>query len=127
MSLTLVALAYLPVAAWQHPVRVPPGTVIASVVVLGLVCTALAFVAFFELIKEVGPTRATVITYLNPAVAVLLGVLWLGEQFKLGTGLGFVLILAGSWLSTAPRGKVFRHANYPANGDSAGAVGEVPG
>ena len=121
-SLTLVALAYVPLAAWRHPVRVPPGTVVAAVVTLGLVCTALAFVAFFELIKEIGPTRATVITYLNPAVAVVLGVVWLGEPFKWGTGLGFVLILAGSWLSTAPRGRLLRQANYP-----AGAVGETPG
>jgi drug/metabolite transporter (DMT)-like permease len=106
VSLALVALAYAPVAAWQHPARVPPGTAVAAVVVLGLVCTALAFVAFFELIKEVGSTRATVITYLNPAVAVVLGVFFLGEQFKVGTGVGFVLILAGSWLSTAPRGNL---------------------
>ena len=60
--------------------------------------------AFFELIKEVGSTRATVITYVNPAVAVVLGVVFLGEQFSAGTGAGFALILAGCWLSTAPRG-----------------------
>jgi drug/metabolite transporter (DMT)-like permease len=104
VSLALVALVYAPVAVWQRPARLPPGTAVAAVVVLGVVCTALAFVAFFELIKEVGSTRATVITYLNPAVAVVLGVLFLGEQFKVGTGLGFVLILAGSLLSTTPRG-----------------------
>ena len=78
-----------------------PATVVAAVVLLGLVCTALAFVAFFELIKEMGSTRATVITYVNPAVAVVLGVVLLGEQFTPGTGVGFVLILAGSWLSSA--------------------------
>jgi len=124
VSLTLVALAYLPVAVWQHPARVPPATVLAAVVVLGVVCTALAFVAFFELIKETGSTRATIITYLNPAVAVVLGVVVLGEQFKLGTGVGFVLILAGSWLSTAPRGKVFRQANYSGGVDAAGPLEE---
>ena len=106
VSLLLVATVYLPVAVWQHPTRVPPGTVVAAVVALGVLCTALAFVAFFELIKEIGSTRATIITYLNPAVAVVLGVAVLGEQFTLGTGVGFVLILAGSWLSTIPRGKV---------------------
>jgi drug/metabolite transporter (DMT)-like permease len=127
VSLTLVALGYLPVAVWQRPGRVPPGTVIASVVVLGLICTALAFVAFFELIKEIGPTRATVITYLNPAVAVVLGVVFLGEQFKLGTGIGFVLILAGSWLSTAPRDRVVRQANYSAAIDPAETAGDTPG
>ena len=99
-----VALVYAPVAGWQRPARFPPGTVVASVLLLGLVCTALAFVAFFELIKEIGSTRATIITYLNPAVAVILGVVLLGERFTFGTGIGFGLILAGCWLSTAPRG-----------------------
>jgi drug/metabolite transporter (DMT)-like permease len=101
VTLALVALAYLPVAIWQRPSSPPPGTAVASIVVLGVVCTALAFVAFFELIKEAGSTRATVITYVNPAVAVVLGVALLGEQFKLSTAVGFALILAGSWLSTA--------------------------
>ncbi len=127
VSLLLVAVAYLPIAAWDHPTRVPPGSVIASVVVLGLVCTALAFVAFFELIKEIGPTRATVITYVNPAVAVTLGVVWLGEPFTAGTGLGFVLILVGSWLATAPRGRLLRQSSYSARTATAGATGESPG
>ena len=61
-------------------------SVSASVVALGVVCTALAFVAFFELIKEIGSTRSTIITYLNPAVAVILGGVLLGERFTLGTG-----------------------------------------
>ena len=104
VSVALVAVAYAPVAIWQRPAQMPDGRVIAAVVSLGLICTALAFVAFFELIKEIGPTRATIITYLNPAVAVVLGVAFLGESFKVGTGIGFVLILAGCWLSTAPRG-----------------------
>jgi drug/metabolite transporter (DMT)-like permease len=102
-SLGLVALGYLPVAVAQRPAHLPPAKVLASVVVLGLVCTAVAFVAFFELIKEVPPTKATVITYFNPVVAVILGVAVLGEQFKLSTGLGFVLILGGSWVSATRR------------------------
>jgi drug/metabolite transporter (DMT)-like permease len=103
LSVALVALAYLPAAILTRPGHVPPGSAIASVVALGLVCTALAFVAFFELIKEMGPTRATIITYVNPAVAVILGVALLGEQFAASTGVGFALILVGCWLSTAPR------------------------
>jgi drug/metabolite transporter (DMT)-like permease len=124
VSLALVALVYAPVAAWQHPDGMPGGRVIAAVVALGLICTALAFVAFFELIKEVGSTRATVITYLNPAVAVILGVVFLGESFKLGTGVGFVLILAGCWLATAPRSNAFRPAQPPVEVNSADAIGE---
>jgi drug/metabolite transporter (DMT)-like permease len=126
-SLALCALAYLPVAVWQHPAHMPGGRVIAAVVTLGLICTALAFVAFFELIKEIGSTRATVITYLNPAVAVILGVVFLGESFNVGTGVGFVLILAGSWLSTASQGTVVRHAKYPGEVSCATAVGDAVG
>jgi len=73
--------------------------VLGAVVGLGVICTALAFVVFFALIAEVGPVRATVITYVNPAVAVLFGVTLLGEQFTLGMAVGFPLILAGSVLA----------------------------
>jgi drug/metabolite transporter (DMT)-like permease len=103
VTMALVALGYLPFAVWQLPSKTPPGRAIASIVVLGVVCSALAFVAFFELIKEIGSTRATIITYVNPAIAVVLGVVFLGEPFKLATGIGFVLILGGSWVSTASR------------------------
>jgi drug/metabolite transporter (DMT)-like permease len=69
--------------------------------VLAVVCTAVAFLLFFQLVAEVGPARSVVITYVNPAVAVLLGVLILDEPFTAATGVGFVLILAGSVLATA--------------------------
>jgi drug/metabolite transporter (DMT)-like permease len=102
LSLAVVAIGYLPAAALQLPGHVPPATAILSVVGLGLLCTALAFVAFFELLKEMPPTQATVITYFNPVVAVVLGVAVLGESFKLTTALGFGLILVGSWFATGP-------------------------
>jgi drug/metabolite transporter (DMT)-like permease len=124
VSVALVALAYAPLAAWQSPARAPSGEAIAAVIVLGLVCTALAFVAFFELIKEVGSTRATVITYFNPVVAIVLGVVFLGESFNMGTGVGFVLILAGSWLATAPRRTFLRQAKYPGRVSHASALGD---
>jgi drug/metabolite transporter (DMT)-like permease len=76
-------------------------TGVASIVVLGLVCTALAFVIFFALIAEIGPARATVITYVNPAIAVILGLLLLNEQFTAGMGIGFPLILIGSVLAAS--------------------------
>jgi drug/metabolite transporter (DMT)-like permease len=101
VSLTVVAVAYIPLTALQPPTAFPGAPAVLSVVGLGVVCTALAFVAFFELLKEMPPTQATLITYFNPVVAVLLGVLVLGEPFKLSTAGGFVLILAGSWLTTA--------------------------
>src|SRR5687768_2171955 len=76
---------------------------IASIVVLGAVCSALALILFFNLIADVGATRASVITYVNPAVAVLLGVAILGESLGPAGVAGMLLILAGSWLSTGGR------------------------
>jgi len=87
----------------------PHANVIGAVLTLGLICTAAAFLLFFQLIAEAGPVRATVITFINPAVAVLLGMLVLGEHFTAGVGVGFPLVLIGSWLSTrksAPREKL---------------------
>ena len=68
--------------------------------VLSVVCTVIAFLLFFALIREVGPSRTTVITYVNPLVAVLLGVALLGESFTLGIAVGMPLILVGSVLAT---------------------------
>jgi len=101
VSLAMTALAYAPWAV-THPPHRFPASVIASVVGLTVLCTALAFVLFFQLIAEVGPSRATVITYVNPAVAVLLGVVVLGEPFGPGLAIGFPLVLLGSILATAP-------------------------
>jgi drug/metabolite transporter (DMT)-like permease len=99
-SLALTAVAYAPVGVLQLPGHAPSLKVVLAVAALGVVCTALAFILFFALIAEVGPVRATVITYVNPAVALLLGVLILGEPFTAGAGVGFALILAGSFLAT---------------------------
>jgi drug/metabolite transporter (DMT)-like permease len=99
-SLTLTALAYLPLAIVQRPAQWPSPTVVWSMVGLALLCTAIAFVVFFALIDEVGPVRATVITYVNPAVAVALGVLLLDEPLTAGILVGFALVLIGSVLAT---------------------------
>jgi drug/metabolite transporter (DMT)-like permease len=99
-SLGLTAVAYVPIAAFSLPARMPSGTAIASVLALAVVCTAIAFLLFFALIAEIGPVRATVITYVNPAVAAVLGVTVLEEHFSAGMGVGFVLVLAGSVLAT---------------------------
>ena len=99
-SLVLTALFYAPLALPQLPKALPSGKVLLAVLILAVVCTALAFLIFFALIGEVGPVRATVITYFNPAVALLLGVAVLREPFTLGAVVGFALILAGSVLAT---------------------------
>ena len=103
-SLVLTAIVYAVPAALQLPGLRLPGDalvqVVGSVVVLAVVCTVIAFLTFFKLIEEVGPARATVITYLNPAVAIGLGVAFLGEPFTAGIAVGFVLVLLGSALAT---------------------------
>ena len=102
-SLAITALVYVPIAAFSLPAAMPPAKVVASILTLALVCTALAFVLFFALIEEIGPVRATVITYVNPAVAAVLGVAVLGESFTTGMGVGFALILVGSFLAARMR------------------------
>ena len=103
-SLLLVALGYLPYAALRPPTHVAANGW-WSIATLGLVCTAVAFILFFALIAAIGPARATVITYVNPAVALLFGVLLLGEDFTLGIGVGFPLILIGSVLAARRRAR----------------------
>lgn len=99
-SLAFCALVFAPIGIHQLPHRMPPLPILGSVAALGVLCTAVAFIAFFNLIAEVGSTRATVVTFLNPAVAVLAGVLLLGEPFTASTAAGFALILGGAWLAT---------------------------
>ncbi|MDQ1602763.1 MAG: hypothetical protein QOE01_608 [Actinomycetota bacterium] len=101
VSLSVAALAYLPAGIAEAPSRWPSGKVVLSVLGLAVICTAIAFLVFFELIAEVGPARSTVITYVNPAVALLLGVVVLNESFGVATAVGFVLVLAGSVLATS--------------------------
>jgi drug/metabolite transporter (DMT)-like permease len=100
-SLALCALLYLPISlivGW--PAVVPSTGAVVSIAILGTVCTALAFVLFGELIAAVGPVRATVITYINPAVAAVLGVAILAEPFTPAMAVGFVLVISGSVLAT---------------------------
>ena len=104
LALAVCCVGYAPVAALHWPGAVPSLAALGSIAVLAVVCTALAFLLFFQLIAEIGPVRATVITYVNPAVAALLGVAVLRESFTAGMGLGFVLVLVGSVLSTRRRG-----------------------
>jgi drug/metabolite transporter (DMT)-like permease len=97
LSLVASALAYVPFVVVQPPELTPK--VVGSVVVLSVVCTAAAFILFFELIATIGPVRATVIAQVNPAVAVLLGVVVLSESLTAGMLVGFPLIIGGSVLA----------------------------
>jgi drug/metabolite transporter (DMT)-like permease len=99
-ALTISALVYVPVVLVSDgvPGRLPSGNVIWSVVALAAVCTAAAFMLLFALVNEVGPVRATTITYLNPAVAVVAGALVLDEPVTVWTVIGFGLVVTGSFL-----------------------------
>jgi drug/metabolite transporter (DMT)-like permease len=100
IALALCFIAYAPFGVAQWPHTTPSAGVFGAVLVLAVVCTALAFLLYFELVKEVGPVRASVITYINPAVAALLGVAVLHESLTLAMLAGFALVLAGSGLAT---------------------------
>ena len=102
-SLAIAAVALTPFAALAPPQAMPDADVLASLAVLGIACTALAFVVLAALVSEIGPGRALVITYVNPVVAVALGVVILGEHLGPGAVAGLLLIIAGSWLSTDGR------------------------
>ena len=99
-SLSLTAVAYVPIVALGSGGATPSAKAVLSVVALAVLCTAVAFVLFFALIAEIGPVRSTVITYVNPAVAAILGVAILDEHFTVAMGAGLVLVLAGSVLAT---------------------------
>jgi drug/metabolite transporter (DMT)-like permease len=99
-SLLVTAIVYVPFAVARWPASLPSAHVVESVVGLAVVCTALAFLVFFGLIAEVGPVRATVITYINPAVAAVLGVTLLSEHLTSGMLVGFGLVLVGCVLAT---------------------------
>lgn len=102
VSLALCAVLYAPIAALEWPSVMPSTDALASIAILAIVCTALAFLLFAALIAEIGPVRSTIITYVNPAVAAVLGVLVLRESFTVAMGIGFALVIAGSALATRP-------------------------
>jgi drug/metabolite transporter (DMT)-like permease len=99
-SLIIAVLLYAPFAPLLWPTHATTAA-IASVVGLGVVCTATAFLLFFALIAEAGPARATVVAYVNPLVAIILGVVFLSEPLTLGMAIGFPMVIVGSILGTA--------------------------
>jgi drug/metabolite transporter (DMT)-like permease len=124
--LAFAAVVYAPLAALTWPSAVPAAKVFASIAGLAVICTAIAFIGFFALIAEVGPARATVITYVNPAVAVALGALVLGERITFPMIGAFVLILVGSVLATRGAGRSRQVPEAGRHADNGGeAAGEV--
>jgi drug/metabolite transporter (DMT)-like permease len=106
VSLTMVTIIYAPFAAFTLPADIaasPSLEAWGSVLFLGFVCSALAFVVFFALIREIGPARASLLTYVNLAVALLLGVVFLAEPLTLGMLVGLPLVAIGSYLASRRR------------------------
>ena len=116
LSLTVVTVVYAPFAAVTLPADIAASPNIPawlSVVVLGVVCSALAFVIFFAVIREIGPARASLITYVNLAVAAFLGIVFLAEPVTPGILIGFPLVVVGSYLASQQRQVFVRKKNLP--------------
>jgi drug/metabolite transporter (DMT)-like permease len=126
VSLAVAAVILTPAAAIGHPTEMPSLAAMGSLLALGLFCTAAAFVFYGMLIAEVGAGRALVVTYINPVVAVALGVAILGERPGAGAIAGLLLILAGSWLSTDGRLPPTLAAGLARLGARAGAARAAP-
>ena len=105
VSLAGAAIAYVPLVllTGSWPAVWPSATVTVAIIVLAVICSALAFLLMVGLITEIGPVKATTITYVNPAVAILAGAVVLGERVTVWTVVGFTLVLAGSYLVTRRR------------------------
>lgn len=98
-SLGIASAVLLLPAAMTFPHHLPSGAILTSIVVLGLLCTAVAMLLMFYIVGHAGASRASLVAYINPAVAALLGVGFLNERLGVGGTVGFVLILLGSWLA----------------------------
>jgi drug/metabolite transporter (DMT)-like permease len=107
-SLGIAALLLTPAAALDRPASMPPPAAGSALLALGVLCTAAALVLYGALIAEAGAGRALVITYVNPLVALALGIVILGEHPGLGAAGGLPLILAGSWLAMRRRAHLRR-------------------
>jgi drug/metabolite transporter (DMT)-like permease len=99
-SLGIAAVILTPAGLITAPAKMPDGDVIASLAVLGVACTAIALATMFWLVAEAGPSKASIITYVNPVIAVALGVAFLDESLGAASVAGLLLILAGSWFAT---------------------------
>jgi len=120
VSLTIVSVVYAPLAAFSLPRDISEGPSWQSwgaLLVLGVICSALAFVIFFALIREIGPARASLITYVNLAVAAVLGVVFLAEPITTGILVGFPLVVVGSYLASRQRQAVHRKGKRMPVGD----------
>ncbi len=119
VSLGIVTVIYTPIAGASLPDDAPSAKAVLAVLGLATICTGIAFVVFFRLIDEIGAARATVITFVNPVVAVALGTIFLDEELTVAVGIGFVTVLAGCWLATRHTGGAPAAAPLEVTADAA--------
>lgn len=100
VAMALTAIVYTPFAALQWPRQPVPTSSHLAVIALGILCTAFAFVLFFAAMEEIGAARASLVTYLSTAFAVVLGTLILAEPLTLGIAIGLPMVLFGSYLAS---------------------------
>ena len=100
IAMAISGVIYLPFAIVQFPTSMPSHNAIYSLIALGIFPTAMAFVLYFQVMKDLGPARSSMVTYPNTVFAVLLGIFFLHEKFTLGIGLGLPLVLIGSYYAT---------------------------
>jgi drug/metabolite transporter (DMT)-like permease len=125
--LAFASVVYAPLAVLTWPSALPSAKVLAAIGALAILCTAVAFVIFFALIAEAGPARASVITYINPAIAVTGGVWLLGERLTAAMAVAFALILGGSVLATRPGQRPGRADSPDSAASLASATAEPSG
>ena len=100
VAMAITAIVYLPFALAQWPREPVPISSLLAVIALGVLCTAFAFVVFFDVMADIGPARTSLVTYLNTAFAVVLGVIILSEPLTLGIAIGLPMVLLGSYLAS---------------------------
>ena len=131
LAMLVAVVALLPLVAWKWPAHVPSSPVLLSLAALGILCTAIPYALYFSLIQAAGPQRATLVTYFNPLVAVLLGVAFLHERLGPAAIAGMALILAGSFLATRGRARARsyggRHEEERAPGHAQALAGKGAG
>ena len=100
VAMAITAVVYFPFAISNLPTTAPSGKAIASLIVLGVFCTGGGFITFFMVLRKIGPARASLVTYVNVLIAVLLGVIVLSEPLTIGIVIGLPLVLVGSFLAS---------------------------
>ena len=99
LAMAITTIFWSPVAIAQWPSSISLNATL-SLLALGIFSTAFAFMLFFKVMAEIGPARGSLVTYLNTAIAVVLGVIILNEPLTVGILVGLPLVLIGSYLAS---------------------------